>query len=77
MQTGFTICSADLNSVLCFTEDKSTVELIPIESTKSINKAICLPDLTEAKNILKRFNDFGLAEGLEIANVAKLYKKFY
>jgi len=77
MQTGFVICSPDMSSVLCFTEDKTDVRLIPVDSTQNINRSICLADLTEAKNVLKRFNDYGLTSGLEIANVARLYKKFY
>lgn len=66
-----------MSSVLCFSEDKTTVRLIPVDSTQNINRSICLSDLTEAKNVLKRFNDCGLTSGLEIANVARLYKKFY
>lgn len=77
MQTGFVICSPDLSKVLCFTEDKTNVLLVSVNDTRNINKSICLPDLTEAKNVLKRFNKAGLTVGLEIANVAKLYKKFY
>ena len=77
MQTGFVICSPELDRVLCFTEDRSDVRLIPVDSTKNINRSICLSDLTEAKNVLKRFNDSGFTKGLEIANVARLYKKFY
>lgn len=53
------------------------MRLIPVDSTQNINRSICLSDLTEAKNVLKRFNDCGLTSGLEIANVARLYKKFY
>jgi hypothetical protein len=66
-----------MNSVLCFSEDKTDVRLIPVDNTQNINRSICLSDLTEAKNVLKRFNDCGLTSGLEIANVARLYKKFY
>jgi len=77
MQTGFVICSEDLSSVLCFNDDRTNVWLIPVDSTQNINRSICLSDLTEAKNVLKRFNDCGLTSGLSIANVARLYKKFY
>lgn len=77
MQTGYVLCSPDFNRVLCFNEDKTNVELVPVDSTMNINKSICLADLTEAKNVLKRFNDSGFTSGLEIANVARLYKKFY
>lgn len=53
------------------------VELIPIECTRDINRSICVSDLTEAKNIADRLQNAGLANGLEIANVARLYKRFY
>jgi hypothetical protein len=77
MQTGYVLCSPDFDQVLSFNKDNTSVELIPVDSTVNINKSICLSDLTEAKNVLKRFNDCGFTSGLEIANVARLYKKFY
>lgn len=77
MQTGYVICSPDLERVLCLTDDRSGVRLVPVETTKELNKSICLSDLTEAKNIYKRLQDSGLINSLEICNVARLYKKFY
>lgn len=77
MQTGYVICSKDLERILCLTEDKSSVNLVPVETTKELNKSICLSDLTEAKNVYERLKNKGLIEGLEICNVARLYKKFY
>jgi hypothetical protein len=77
MQTGYVICSADLERVLCLTEGRDGVQLVPVETTKELNKSICLSDLTEAKNIYKRLQDSGLINSLEICNVARLYKKFY
>lgn len=51
--------------------------MVEVESTKDINRSICLSDLTEVKNVYERLRDKGLVDGLEIVNVAKLYKKFY
>jgi hypothetical protein len=53
------------------------VELIEIESTRDINRSICVSDLTEARNIADRLQNAGLICELEIANVARLYKRFY
>ena len=51
--------------------------MVEVESTKDINRSICLSDLTEVKNVYERLRDKGFVDGLEIVNVAKLYKKFY
>ena len=77
MQTGYVLCSPDLMKVLCITKDKQTVQLVPLESTKTLNKCICLGDLTEAKNVADRLQATGHASGLDIVNVARLYKRFY
>jgi hypothetical protein len=77
MQTGYVICSKDLERVLCLTSDKSSVSLVPVETTRELNRSICLSDLTEAKNVYERLKNKGLINGLEICNVARLYKKFY
>lgn len=77
MQTGYVLCSPDLQKILCLTEDKMGVRLIQVESTQDINRSICVSDLTEAKNISDRLQNAGLIGGLEIANVARLYKRFY
>lgn len=77
MQTGYVICSKDLERVLCLTDDKSSVSLVPVETTRELNRSICLSDLTEAKNVYERLKNKGLINGLEICNVARLYKKFY
>jgi hypothetical protein len=46
-----------------------------------LNKAVCAPDLTEAKNILNRVQrsegHAEIVEGAEIQHVARLYKKFF
>lgn len=77
MQTGYVMCSADLNKVLCLSQDKGGVALVEVESTQDLNRSICLWDLTETKNIYERFKNQGLISDLEIVNVARLYKKFY
>lgn len=77
MQTGYVLCSPDLLNVLCLTEGRSNVNLIPIETTRDLNKSICLSDLTEAKNVLERFQKSGLVGDLDIVNIARLYKRFF
>lgn len=77
MQIGYVLCSPDLSRVLCLNSKKKGVELVEVESTKEINRSICLSDLTEVKNVYERFREAGLVDGLDIVNVAKLYKKFY
>ena len=77
MQTGYVLCSDDFLKVLCLNEMKDGVVLLKVESTRDINRAICVSDLTEAKNILERLQNSGLVGDLEISNVAKLYKRFY
>ena len=77
MQTGYVLCSTDLSKILCLTKSKEGVVLVEARSTMDINRAICVSDLTEAKNVLERLKNSGLVEDLEIANVARLYKRFY
>lgn len=77
MQTGHVLASYDLSKVLCLTDDRKGVRLVKIESTKELNRSMCLADLTEAKNIYERLKDAGLIGSLEIVNIARLYKKFF
>ena len=77
MQTGYVLCSTDLSKILCLTKSKEGVVLVEARSTMDINRAICVSDLTEAKNVLERLKNSGLVGDLEIANVARLYKRFY
>ena len=77
MQTGYVLCSPDLLKTLRLTEDRAGVKLVSVETTRDLNKSICLADLTEAKNVLERFQDAGLVSDLEIVNVARLYKRFF
>ncbi len=53
------------------------VELINIEKTENLNRALCLRDLTSIKNIYERLRKMKLIEELDIVNIAKLYKNRY
>ena len=77
MQRGYVLCKSDLSQVLCLNNAKDSIALRSVDSTKVLNKAMCLPDLTEAKNVSKRLHEQGMVDGLEIVNVARLYKKFF
>tara|TARA_R100000008_G_scaffold84259_2_gene71229 strand:+ start:200 stop:433 length:234 start_codon:yes stop_codon:yes gene_type:complete len=77
MQSGFILCDPDNKKVLCISGDKTRVELVDINKTNNLNKALCLPDLTSVKNIYERFKKLDLVEELDIVNIAKLYKNRY
>jgi hypothetical protein len=77
MQVGYVLCSADLSRILCLSDCRKKVEMLTVDSTKTINKSICLSNLTEIKSIYKKFHDKELVGDLEVVNVARLYKKFY
>tara|TARA_Y100000287_G_scaffold165950_1_gene148242 strand:- start:35 stop:268 length:234 start_codon:yes stop_codon:yes gene_type:complete len=77
MLSGFVFCDADTKKVLCYTEDRSGVEFIDMANKCSLNRAICLGDLTEMKNIEERFKKADLIDELSIVNVGSLYKKFF
>jgi hypothetical protein len=52
-----------------------------VDSTQVLNNALCLHDLTEAKNILKRVKNNSEYEDVvkdaEVHNIARLYNKFF
>jgi len=77
MQRGYVLCDDTLSKVLCLTPGKDGVELNNVESSQILNKALCLENLTETKNVLRRLKDQELVSSLEIVNVARLYKKFF
>ena len=81
MHRGYTITTTDLEKVLCLTEDHKDFILSSITSTNILNKALCVQDLTEAKNILHRLGEMSSYEELvsscEVNNIARLYNKFY
>ena len=66
-----------MSEVLHLNKNKDGVVLVEVKSTMDINRAICVSHLTEAKNVLERLKNSGLVGTLEIANVARLYKRFY
>ena len=74
MQSGFVLYDPDNKKILCISGDKTSVELVDVNKTNNLNKALCLPDLTSVKNIYERFKKLALVEELDIVNIAKLYK---
>lgn len=77
MLSGFVFCDFDNQNVLTYTADKSAVELVPADSTANLNRAICLGDLTEMKNIQERLKGAGFIDDVYIVNIATLYKRFF
>ena len=76
MKSGFVFCDFDNQNVLCYTEDRSSVELIPIDSAAGLNKAICLSDRTEMRNIQERLRKSDIVDDVYIVNIGSLYKRF-
>jgi|GEM_PF-1257481 hypothetical protein len=76
MKSGFVFCDFDNRNVLCYTEDRSSVELIPIDSAAGLNKAICLSDRTEMRNIQERLRKSDIVDDVYIVNIGSLYKRF-
>jgi len=80
MSRGYVITSEDLSKILCFDSDKTAFHMADISNVSVINKAVCAPDLTEAKNIVRRIEESEhktVVDGTEINNVARLYNKFF
>lgn len=81
MQRGYVITTQDLSKVLCLNKNKSNVLMTIVGSTNVLNSAICLSDITEAQNVLRRMkNSEGtktMCKDAVITNVARLYKNFY
>lgn len=80
MHRGYSLCSPDLEQVLCLSADKKSVFMAPVDDTKVLNSAICLHDLTEANNILKRLiasEYVEIVKDVEVHNIARLYNKFF
>ena len=76
MKSGFVFCDFDNRNVLCYTKDRTTVELIPIDSASSLGKAICLSDRTEMRNIQERLRKSDIVDDVYIVNIGSLYKRF-
>ncbi len=77
MHTGYVLCAPNSQKVLCISKDRKGVELVEVKSPISLNRALCLPNLTAIKNIHERFRKLGLVGDLDIVNIAKLYKHSY
>lgn len=81
MQSGYVICTPDLQRVLCLSPDGQGFRLLRVGTASVLNKAMCLHDLTEAKNVLKRIRNSGefesVVKDVEIHNVARIYKNFF
>lgn len=81
MCSGYVIVCLDSSKVLCLAADKRSLAMTEVTSPAVLNKAVCAPDLTEAKNILRRLqgseSQADIVKGAEIQHVARLYKKFF
>lgn len=81
MCSGYVIVGQDGLTVLCLAADKKSLSMQEVTSPAILNKAVCAPDLTEAKNVLRRIQateDYAeVTERAEIQHVARLYKKFF
>ena len=81
MHRGYVITSEDLEKVLCFTSDQNALVWSSLVSKQTLNKALCLHDLTEGKNILNRLSDSSdykeIVKSAQVQNIARLYNKFF
>lgn len=81
MHRGYVITSCDMEKVLCFAPDQSALVWSELVSKQTLNKALCLHDLTEGKNILQRLSDSSdykeIVKDAEVQNIARLYNKFF
>tara|TARA_B100000131_G_scaffold143747_1_gene139842 strand:+ start:1577 stop:1810 length:234 start_codon:yes stop_codon:yes gene_type:complete len=74
MQVGYVLYEPDTLKVLCLTKGKRGIELVEIEETDKLNRALCLKDLTSIKDLYNRFKKNDGTLNLDIVNIAKLYK---
>lgn len=81
MCSGYVIVCQDGLKVLCLAADRKSLSMTEVTSPSTLNKAVCAPDLTEAKNVLSRIKATEgyaeVVEGAQIQHVARLYKKFF
>ena len=77
MQSGYALCTSDTTKVLCLTKNPTRVELLDVKEKTTLNKALCLPDLTSIKGVYERLKEKNLVGELDIVNVARLYKHHY
>ena len=74
MQVGYVLYDPEAKKVLCLSKGKRAIELLDIEKTEKLNRALCLKDLTSIKDLYTRFKKSKLTSNLDIVNIAKLYK---
>ena len=74
MQIGYVLYDPETLKVLCLSKGKRAVELIDIKEEGSLERALCLKDLTSIKNLNERFKKSDLTKNLDIVNIAKLLK---
>ncbi len=74
MQIGYVLYDPDTLKVLCLTKGKRAIELVDIKEKNSLERALCLKDLTSIKDLYNRFKKNELTSNLDIVNIAKLYK---
>lgn len=74
MQVGYVLYEPDTLKVLCLTKGRRGIELVEIEETDKLNRALCLKDLTSIKDLYNRFKKNDGTLNLDIVNIAKLYK---
>jgi len=81
MSNGYIIFNSRTNQVLCLAPDKKSLAMVDVTSPSILNKAVCAPDLTAAKNVflrIQRSEDHkDVIAGAEIQHIARLYKKFF
>jgi hypothetical protein len=74
MQIGYVLYDPDTLKVLCLSKGKRAIELVDIKESNSLERALCLKDLTSIKNLYERFKKNDLTSNLDIVNIAKLLK---
>tara|TARA_R100001510_G_C7617686_1_gene179395 strand:- start:755 stop:988 length:234 start_codon:yes stop_codon:yes gene_type:complete len=74
MQIGYVLYDPKTLKVLCFSKGKRAIELVDIKDPSSLDRALCIKDLTSIKNLYERFKNNNLTNNLDIVNISKLLK---
>ena len=74
MQVGYVLYDSETLKVLCLSKGKRAIELVDIKEPNSLERALCLKDLTSIKDLYERFKKNDLTSNLDIVNIAKLLK---
>ena len=74
MQIGYVLYDPETLKVLCLSKGKRAIELIDIKEEGSLERALCLKDLTSIKDLYERFKKNDITKNLDIVNIAKLLK---